>query len=338
MKQKKKTIKDVAKLANVSIATVSNTLNNVDVVKPETRERVLAAAKELHYAPNLMGRQLRSGQTKMLGLFTDSISGPYFYKLVETIAHEVDRHGYGMHIIITSDHDKMLDSILGSIVDGAIIFEHNMDDKDISQIKEHQLPTVLIDRVDSGPKMSSIVFDSLQEGYMTATHLLNLGHRKIAYVDGVPNNYDSNQRRNGIRLAVEEHGLEWAEMPILPGKFEEGLSASVVREYLNETKNSSTATAFIAANDLSAIGVIKAIQAAGYRVPEDFSVVGFDDIDISEYFNPAITTIRNPIARQGIMAVNELFGMITQGNKGQKISLTGDLVARNSTSVPNQER
>jgi LacI family purine nucleotide synthesis repressor len=332
---KRNTIKDVARRANVSIATVSKALNNVNVVKPETKARVIQAAKDLNYAPNLMGRQLRSGTTKMLGLFTDSVSGPYFYTLVEAISHEVARLGYGMHVVITHDHQALMDSVLGGIVDGTIIFEHTIDDHDIGQIKEHSIPTVLLDRVDSAEKMCSITFDSFKEGYEAGKYLLNLGHQRICYVAGLDNNYDSNMRKAGFQKAVEDAGLDPNTMPILQGMFEEEASYNAVKSYLNKTEN--LVTAFLASNDLGAIGTIKAIQNAGYQVPNDFSVIGFDDIDVAQYFRPPITTVRNPIARQGIMAVRLLINMVNGGDGGKEERLEGKLIIRESTSLPRKK-
>lgn len=329
---RKITIKDVAKRAQVSIATVSNTLNNAEIVKPETREKVVRAAQELGYIPNLMGRQLRSGETKMLGIFTDSISGPYFNTLIGAIANEVDRLGYGMHVIVTNSHNAVMDSVLGGIVDGAIMFDHRIGQMDITQIKNHGLPTVLIDRVDSGKKMSSITFDSMKMGHDATKYLLNLGHKRIGYVDGFSNNYDSNMRKAGFRQAINEAGLDINDMPILHGMYEEEIAYNAVKMYLYQTKG-QLVTAFIASNDQMALGIIKAIQSSGYQVPDDFSVIGFDDIELAQYFRPSLTTVRNSIERQGVMAVHELIDMIHGVDGGKKEILPGKLIIRESTSI-----
>ncbi len=326
---KKKTIKDVAELANVSISTVSNALNGVNVVTPETKQRVLKAAAELNYVPNLMGKQLRSGETKMLGFFTDSVSGPYFYVLVEAISRAVAKLGYGMQVIVPSDHKTLMNNILGNVVDGAIIFEHMINDDDIQQILMHSVPTVLLDRPAHGPKMSSFIFNSQAEGYEATKYLLNLGHRRLGFLAGYENNHDSHLRYAGFKQAIEEAGLNSDEMPVLSGLFEEEASYNAVKSYLHYADE--PATAFLAGNDLSAIGAMKAIVSLGYKVAEDFSVMGFDDIEISQYFRPALTTVRNPIARQGILAVDELLAMINGRVGGTEQVLDGELVIRDST-------
>ncbi|BDZ31851.1 LacI family DNA-binding transcriptional regulator [Lactiplantibacillus sp. WILCCON 0030] len=330
---KKATIKDVAQLANVSISTVSNALNGVNVVKPGTRDKILAAAAQLNYSPNLMGKQLRSGQTNQIGVFTDSVAGPYFYTLVEAISHAVAAKDYGMTVTLANNHEALMNALLGNTCDGAIIFDHRIQATDLDQLMTQGVPTIMLDRPIAGPQLSSIIFDSFKESYQATRYLIKLGHRRLAFLAGYDNNRDSHERLAGFKQALTDAGLAADSAVILRGLFEEGASFNAVKRYLHET-DGAYVSAFLAGNDLSAIGAIKALNAEGYEVPHDFSVVGFDDIEIASYFQPTLTTVRNPIVRQGRLAVDELVAMLAGEQAGREQVLTGQFMVRESAGMP----
>lgn len=322
----KTTIKDVAKASGYSISTVSNAINNVDVIKPKTKEHILKVAKELNYVPNINGKLLKAKESKMLGFFTSSVSGPYFYKLVETMAKQAELQGYGLNIFVTSNRDKLLNNIIGGNVDGVVIFEDKWIDEDIiSTMQQLSIKSVFLDRELETDTMTSVIFDSYQAGYDATKYLLNLGNRKIVYIDGVISMYDNIERRRGFQDAMTEAGLLSKE--IIQGFFEESASYLSTKHYLQ----GATPDAFLAANDLSAIGAIKAVESAGLSVPQDIQVMGFDDIDIAEYYQPALTTVGNPIARQGVLAIEKLLAMLNQETTVEGTKLEGKLIIRNST-------
>lgn len=326
---KRATIMDVARQAGVSISTVSNALNNVPVVTAATKAKVMQAVADLHYVPNMMGKQLRSGRSHMIAFCTDSISGPYFYTLLDALANAAQSFGYSLTMIMTQDHDALMKGLLGNAFDGAIILDRQIDDADMQQIDGHQFPAVMLDRVISAPRMSSLVFDSFQAGKTMAAHLLRLGHRHLAYIAGRTDNRDSRERQAGIKQALKEAGVSPESVVVLSGLFEESTSYHAVRHYLVH-RPTDRVTAMIGGNDVSAIGAIKAWQDAGYQVPRDCSVVGFDDIEIARYFQPALTTMRNPIAEQGQQAVNMLLHLMNNEETGEKGILTGQLIERDS--------
>lgn len=327
---KKATIKDVAQLAKVSISTVSNALNGVNVVKPQTKARILKAAHHLNYSPNLMGKQLRSGQTNTIGVFTDSVAGPYFYQLIETISQAVAAKHYGLSVTLANNHTALMNALLGNTCDGAIIFDHRVDDRDLEHLAGQEIPAVMLDRPVSGERLSSIVFDSFNESYLATQYLLKLGHRRLGYLAGYDNNRDNHERFSGFQRAILAAGLNLEDMVVLKGLFEEKASFEAMQTYLTTT-TAQPVTAFLAGNDLSAIGAIKAIQAAGQQVPTDYSVIGFDDIEIASYFQPALTTVHNPIAQQAQRAVTELIRLLTTKQWGQQQVLPGELKLRDST-------
>lgn len=329
----KVTIKDVAREAGVSISTVSNALNNVDVLTPETKKHVLEVAERLNYVPNLNGKLLKSGKTKLLGFFTTSVAGPYFYTLVESMSRECDRLGYGLSVLVTKDKQVIMNNILGGRVDGVIIFEElKINDHDIAVMAKNKIKAVFLDRVVQNETMGSIIFNSFEGGYEATKYLINLGHRKIAYISGVDTMFDSVERREGYVAALQEANFPIDQDYFLQGYFEEEGSYNAVKSFLHMHPD-KVPDAFLAGNDLSAIGCIRALKSQGYEVPRDISVVGFDDIDIAPYFSPPLTTVRNQIARQGILVVNHLIRMIQKKEQGTVERLDVELVVRGSSQV-----
>ncbi|WP_438351933.1 LacI family DNA-binding transcriptional regulator [Paenibacillus sp. FA6] len=327
------TIKDVAREAGVSISTVSNALNDVDVLNPMTKAHVIKVAKRLNYVPNLNGKLLKSGKSNMLGFFTTSVSGPYFYVLVESMARECERLGYGLNVFVTKDKQVILSNILGRRVDGVIIFEElKIDEQDIVAMEKDKIKAVFLDRVIHNKTMGSVIFDSYVAGYEATKYLISLGHKRIAYISGVDTMFDSVQRKEGYLAALYEHQLQVDEDYILQGFFEEEGSYNAVKSYLHAYP-SKIPDAFLAGNDVSAIGCIKALKSEGYQIPMDISVMGFDDIDIAQYFSPPLTTVRNQIARQGILVINHLVNLIQETEHGKIEKLQGEIVVRGSSNV-----
>jgi DNA-binding LacI/PurR family transcriptional regulator len=326
------TIREVAKEANVSISTVSKALNGVDVVRPETKERVLRVAQRLHYVPNLMGKQLKNNQTKMLGFYTTSIKGPYFSILVDSIAKEAEKQGYAVNVFLSTDKRVVLNSILGGAVDGIIGFEDFLDKNDLDAMEREKIKAVFIDRNIKSERFGSVVFDSYQKGKEATSYLYSLGHRRIAFISGITGVYDSDERLAGYHCALAEFGLIARKSDIIQGYFEEERTKKAVSLFLQREKE--LPSAFVAGNDLSAIGTVKALQEAGYNVPEDISVLGFDGIDLLDYFTPKLTTVRNPIALQGRTAVRHLVELIEGKQSGTSFVLQGELNIGQSTNKP----
>ncbi|WP_310605602.1 LacI family DNA-binding transcriptional regulator [Anaerosporobacter sp.] len=324
------TIKDVAKEAGVSIGTVSNALNGNRYINPDTKQRVMDAVKKLNYIPNLNGRYLKAGATKNLGFFTNSISGPYFCSLMDYMSRECERRGYNLNVFITRDSSVIMGNILGKNLDGVLIYEDTtVNENEIRMFEKEGIKVVFLDREVSKNGVSSILFDSYKAGYEATKHLVNLGHQRIAFIECVDEVTDSLRRKEGYKAALRECNLPVEDELILQGAFEEEYTYNTIKTFV-KFNSLILPDAFLAGNDLSAIGCIKALESDGYRVPEDFSVIGFDDIDIAQYFSPSLTTVRNPIARQGTLAIDTLIDMIEEKEQGTIIKLDGNLVIRNS--------
>ncbi len=325
---KKITIKDVAREAGVSISTVSNALNNVNVLHPDTKERVLEVARRLNYTPNLNGRNLKAQATGVLGLFLGAIRGPYYGELSDSIYRACVEGGYELEIFLSSDPSHIMTNILGHRVDGAIILNSAIGPAQEEILKNQQIPTVYIDRILVGEKSSSVVFDSRNGGEQAAKFLLELGHKKFMYIEGEEDNYDNHERRSGFFEALKRAGIVVEDDYILPGKFERLAAYNSVTKFIDSGKE--LPDAIFAANDLSAIGVLEALRDSGVKVPEQVNVMGCDDIELTRVVSPSVTTIRTFFEKQGIIAVEQLIRMIG-GESGRLITLNGRIIPRDST-------
>lgn len=329
MASRKVTIKDVAREAGVSISTVSNALNGVDVLHPDTKQHILEVADRLHYIPNLNGRNLKSQATKVIGLFLTSIKGPYYGVLADSIYQSCKKNGYELNIFISDKADNMMTNILGKRIDGAIILNEFVREKEIGILLENEVPIVFIDREQLGENVSSVVFDSYHEGELAAKYLLELGHTTFGYMRGVENNFDNSERLRGFQNILGKAGITLQEDYILNGAFEREAAYNSMKDFLELGK--PLPEAIFAANDESAIGTITALMEEGIKVPEQVSVMGCDDIEAAQLVRPSITTIRTSFEKQGILAVNHLIALI-KGEEGGCIEvLHGRIIPREST-------
>lgn len=331
MTSRKVTIKDVAKEAGVSISTVSNALNNVDVLHPATKKHILEIAEKLHYVPNLNGRNLKSQETKVIGLFITSLTGSYHGMLADSIYHSCQSYGYELNIFISDKVDNAMINILGHRVDGAIIMNKYIKEKEVNLLSENEIPVVFIDRKNHGKYSSSVVFDPYQEGVMAGKYLLELGNTTFAYVCGVEKSFDNIERLRGFQDILKQSGIILAEDYIIQGEFERNAAYNSVSKFVESGK--SLPEAIFACNDLSAIGTIEALLDKGIRVPEQVSVIGCDDIEISQYVRPAITTMRTSFEEQGSMAVDYLMKLIRNDETGKIKVLQGKVIARETTCL-----
>ncbi|MBP5198530.1 MAG: LacI family DNA-binding transcriptional regulator [Lachnospiraceae bacterium] len=326
----KVTIKDIAREAGVSISTVSNALNGVSVVKPETRDYILGVADRLNYIPDFNGRNLKAKSTKVLGLFVTSLKGPYFATLADIMFWECVKHGYELTIFITWNERSAINSILGKRVDGCVILSSDVDDEGAKRILELEYPTVFIDRELKSEKVSSIIFDSYRDGVTVAEHFIRKGVKKPMLITGVRGNYDSKERSRGFLERLEKEGIVIPDDYILDGEFNTDETYEVMNKFLQTGK--PLPEAIFGTNDLSAIGAINALKDNGYSVPGDVIVMGVDDIDMCEYLNPTLSTIRTGFEKQGSLAVKKLVKMINGEETGDIYKLHGQLVERESTN------
>lgn len=330
---KKATIKDVAREAGVAVSTVSNALNGSNLVTEETRNKVQEAARKLEYVPNMNGRNLKSTRTRKLCCITSSIRGEYFYRLFDAINERCNKKEYGLHIVITRNSSEVMRNILGGGYDGFFLFEGQwIQEQELETLQKNRIKAVMLDRKIEMPTVGSVVFDSYRAGYEVTKYLINLGHKKIGFIESASDIYDCSERKRGYEDAMQEFGLIPRKQDIIQGMFEENVTYAAVigRARLSD---GDLPTAFVAGNDQSAIGCMKALDFLGYKVPEEISVAGFDDIEISQYFSPALTTVRNPIEEQGRRAVDQMMELLEMKKLGSSIVLQGALMVRGSTGI-----
>lgn len=325
----KVTIKDIAKEAGVSISTVSNALNGVSVVKPETREYILEVADRLHYIPDLNGRNLKAKSTKVLGLFTTSLKGPYFATLADIMFWECVKHGYELNIFVTWSERSAITSILGKRVDGCVILSHDVDEEGAKRIMELDAPTVFLDREVKGNRVSSIIFDSYRDGMEVADYLLKHGKKRFAVIQGVLDNYDAIERFRGFRDRLLKDGIVVDPDDILEGGFEKEKTKAAFSAYLDSGRKLPEAV--FATNDMSAFGCMEALQEHGFKIPDDVWLVGVDDVEMCQWVSPKLTTVRTGYEKQGSLAVKKLVKMINGEETGDIIKLHGQLIEREST-------
>jgi DNA-binding LacI/PurR family transcriptional regulator len=328
------TIRDVAKLAGVSASTASRILSNNAIEKypAETREKVLKASHELGYRPNSIAYALTSGKTRIIAGVFPQFYGQLFteFSLLEMMSGiEAVCNDYGYHMLIASSSmPKGVDPNLINLMDGGYLDGVIINGLfDITPIMEHllnlQIPTVVLGHY---PHEFSVRSDNAEGGQLLMEHLIELGHQQVGIlsVPGITTRID------GIRRAADKHGLDFYAFPQYQADFTEESGARGA-EYL--VQNHPDLTAIIAISDLMAIGAINRLRELGYRVPEDISVIGYDDLPLSRSFYPPLTTINQELYKWGSLAMGMLLEVMN-GSRPAPIKLTPKLVVRKSTATP----
>ena len=326
------TIKDVAREAGVSISTVSNALNDVDVLTPETKAHVLAVAERLHYIPNLNGRNLKTKATKTIGLFVSSMSGAYYGELADSISRVCDKYGYEVNVFISRKSMSVLANVYGRRVDGGIFLNETITENHKESLQEAGIPMVFLDREWISDKMSSVVFDSYQAGFDAATYLLSLGTDKIGYINGIEEMYDGRERHRGFLDGIAQEKATLNPDWVWSGYFNRAETHRAFSRYMEEKyAEKGLPEVIFAANDESAIGCIEVLQKYGIRVPEEVKVLGCDDIELAQWFDPKLSTIKTSMWQQGKLAAETLMDMLDEGNFGRLVKIPGVIVEREST-------
>lgn len=326
------TIKDVAREAGVSISTVSNALNDVDVLKPQTKEHILAIAEKMHYIPNLNGRNLKAQTTHTIGMFVTYMGGPYMGALADGLARECREKGYELNIFVTEQEDTVMNNLLGHRVDGAVIVDSGISEVQERQLAEADVPVVYLNRDRAGSFQTAVCFDSYQAGRIAAQYLLKCGKRSFGLVEG-PANFDGRERGRGFRDALSEAGITLRPEFTWDGGFSREQAFREVGAFLKRWRQKGAEAlpqAVFAANDQSAIGCMEAFREAGVSVPGEVGVMGCDDIELGRYLQPPLTTIRTNFEEQGRCAARKLVSMLGGGGGGESVCLPCRLVERES--------
>jgi LacI family transcriptional regulator len=301
------TIADVARRAAVSTATVSRVLAGLGRATPETQARVLEAARELDYRPSAIARSLKRQSTQTFGLIVTDIENPYFPELVRVVEDAARAEGYSILLCNAADDPDRemfyLDLLVERRVDGLVIAASSLGERHGEWLAAAPLPVVLINTAAPGLGLPSIASDNRDGGRQSADHLLALGHVRFGYLMPPPRNADAPERLAGVRDALAAAGLGGDAVVVATGAPLVGGGEAAMLELLDRAPRT---TAVVAYNDLMAIGAMRALRRRGRRVPDDVSVVGFDDVALSAYVDPPLTTIAQSTAEMGRWAVEQL--------------------------------
>lgn len=324
-------IQEVAKEAGVSPSTVSRALNGFPGISEKTRERIVEIARKLNYRPNYRGQILTTQSTKNIGLLITDITNPFFPELVMGAEEYASKSGYTVLLGNTSESEEKetnyLDFFSRGPVDGIIISASRVSNEHIIMLAEDGLPIVVINRTLEHPKVSYVSTDMEKGGYLATMHLLRLGHSKIAFINGPKHSEVSQRRLEGYKKALKEAGVNYNSDLI---SFNVPVSESGYKEAIKLLCTGEAPTAIFTYNDVMAFGVIRAAKELGIKIPEELSVVGFDDIFFSSFTDPPLTTIRQLKEELGRMAVELLFKLM-EGER-ESLLIEPELIIRNTTS------
>lgn len=320
------TIRDVARRARVSVATVSRALNGFENVSDETRGRIADAVRELGYVPHAGARSLSLARTNAIGVVLPDLHGEFFSEVVRGMDREASRRGY--LLLLSNLHAGPQQAALAlkamrGRVDGLIVMAPHLSEEVLTAALPAGLPSVLINTRDSSGRHASIHLDNRAGARAVVDHLVANGRRKLVHIAGPTGNIDAAERAEAFRAAAAAHGVEWQ---IVQGDFEERSGNAAVAALLT---GGCDFDAVFAANDNMAIGALQALRSAGIAVPEQVGVAGFDDIPIAAHLG--LTTIRVRIAELGERALARLLGNLSNGNSAGDELHAPELLIRQTT-------
>lgn len=328
------TIKDVARVAGVSVATVSRTLNGHANVTEPTRAHVMGVVAKLRFVPSSAAQSMITRRTHTVGALLPDLHGEYFSELIRGI--DLAARARGLHLLVSSSHGDAAEAAaalraMNGRVDGLLVMSPHVSADFLWGNVSDDLPAVLMNtRVDGGDH-SSFAVDNHGGAYAMVQHLVGRGHRDIAFVAGPESNFEAQERLRGYRAAIADLLPDFGEQ-VLQGDFTQ---ASGFRAGSQLVALSDRPTAVFASNDVMAIGCLSALNEAGLKVPGDIALAGFDDIPISRYVNPPLTTVRARITELGELALERLAAEIEAPERSAPLhqTLRAELVVRHSTGM-----
>jgi LacI family transcriptional regulator len=308
------TIKDVAREAHVSIATVSRVFNNAQAVEVDTRRRVQDVAKRLRYVPNAAGRSLSTKKTDAIGLLLPALYGEFFSEVIRGCDEVAQANHY--HLFVSSSHDSRDEieaamKMMRARVDGLIVMSPDIDARTLEENLPHSLPVVLLNCYIDHESFDSLNVDNFGGAFAMVQHLIKHGHKRIAIIKGNEKNVDARERLQGYRMSVLHGTAETDSALEISGDFSEasGYDGAMALMALHQRP-----TAVFSSNDAMAIGALRAFRERGIRVPDDIALAGFDDIPVAPYLSPALTSVHVGINRLGVLAVKTLLDAVRQRN------------------------
>lgn len=333
-------LEDIAKITGFSVPTVSRVLTHSSYpVNADTRKKILEAAQSMGYKPNLSARSLRTDRSATIGIIVDDILSPFTPSIVRGIQDYLNKRDY-LSLIVNSDWNPELEqdairTLVSRPVDGLIFVEYShLAVNDV--LEQPKKPHIFVHRLFGTSIKNSVIPDDFYGASLAVRHLVSLGHRRIAYINGPENWHSSRMRYTGYKNELAENEIKFDPALALPGdwEFEGGY-----RSTLNLLRQGNPPTAIFAANDLMALGAIYAIQDAGLSVPEDIAVVGYDNRDFTKIFRPKITTVSMPVYEMGWAAAELLLKQISDGREEMdEIKIRGQIFIRETCGADESQR
>jgi LacI family transcriptional regulator len=329
-------IREVAERAGVSLGTVSNVLNHPEVVAEATRKRVQEVIEELEFVRNGSAHQLRAGQSQHLGLVVLDVTNPFFTEVARGVEDAANEANYVIMLCNSDDslvkEGRYLRMLEEQRTAGVLITPVQDDTRYLQRLRQKEIPVVLLDRPSRAQDLCSVTVDDVLGGELAAHHLLELGHRRIAFVRGPLNIRQCAERRAGVRRAIKKAGLDPADVlvdvpvPALNAVSGEGCLDSVLGDRHKPT-------AIFCANDLLALGVMRGLLERKMRIPQDIALVGYDDVEFAGSLSPALTSVRQPKYGLGRAAAELLLREINESSEHehQQLVYRPELVVRAST-------
>ena len=327
------TIRDVARKANVSVATVSRYINRNAPVSPEAAERLDKVMIELRYVPHAAARHLASRKTRVIGLLLNNLHNDFFVPLLNGVEAVVRSKDYNL-IVATyhaSSRNKTPPPIGPHNTDGLLVFSDGLVDDDLANLNASGFPMVLVHRTPPPSlKIPSVTVENIEITHKLVEHLIQVhGKRRIMYLRGPVNQEDSLRRETGYKSALEANGIPFDDDLILNGDFERDIAYQVLHDFLGNGKRVAF-DAIFAGDDDAAIGVLKALHEYGCKVPDDIAVIGFDDLGFASFLTPPLTTVRAPTESVGRIATERLFGLLENQPSDEVMILPTEIIFRRS--------
>jgi LacI family transcriptional regulator len=327
-------LSEVAKLAGVSPITASRAIRGVGYVSEAARARIMEAAASLNYTPDMLARRMRGDKSNLIGVFVNNYGSVVLHEIIRTISHHARPRGYDLIIFNAERFDgpeRMVTSeMLSKLCDGLLLVLPTQGDGYLGVVNERRFPCVVMNFEAQEMRVPVITVENRQAARTATEHLLSLGHRRIGFIAGTNGTGQSAERYHGYCDALNAAGVEIEAELCVNGAFNQTMGYAATEKLMAQP---NPPTAIFAANDEMAFGAMDALKSRGLSVPDDVSVIGFDDIPASSYVFPKLTTMRPPYDAMSERAVSEVIALIQGGEiKPGQIRYPLELVTRNSTA------
>lgn len=330
-------IKDIARLAGVGVSTVSRVINDHPDVKDETREKILKIIKESNYIPNNSARILKKNNTNNIGVLVKGVFNPFFAEMINIIGNRINEAGYTMILqqndyATEDDVDNLIAFVKEKRLQGIICLGGNFLNINDESFQFLDIPVVLTSvntlSKESKSKFSSIGIDNVLAAKASIQYLIDKGHRNIGILLGEKNDVGiSGLRLEGYKKALEENNIPYSEENVFIGDYDYSGAYRVTKEIINNRKD---ITAIFSISDIMAVGVAKSVIDQGLQVGEDISIMGFDGMDISKYYNPGITTVKQPKKNMANNSIDLLLALLAKKEEHKHIIFETKIIERES--------